>query len=67
VTELRTQEFADLGDEATADRSGEDDFVADCVIESDMELLLPADYVPTGERAHSPVPRSSTASSASQT
>lgn len=47
VTELRTQEFADLGDEATADRSGEDDFVADCVIESDMELLLPADYVPT--------------------
>ena len=47
VTELRTQEFADLDDETTADRNGEDDFVADCVIESDMELLLPADYVPT--------------------
>lgn len=47
VTELRTQEFADLADEATADRAGEDDYVADCAVESDMELLLPADYVPT--------------------
>ena len=46
VTELRTEEFSDL---SQADRlDGEEtDFVADCVIESDMELLLPADYVPT--------------------
>ena len=47
VTELRTEEFADLetaADNASAD--GEREFVADCVIESDMELLLPADYVP---------------------
>ncbi|MCM1255229.1 MAG: transcription-repair coupling factor [Duncaniella sp.] len=46
VTELRTEEFADI---EKADRldEAETDFVADCVIESDMELLLPADYVPT--------------------
>jgi len=46
VTELRAEEFSELD---KADRLGgeEEDFVADCVIESDMELLLPADYVPT--------------------
>lgn len=52
VTELRTEEFPDLP--APTDGRGDsldemdamDDFVADCVIESDMELLLPADYVP---------------------
>ncbi len=52
VTELRTEEFSDL---EQADRLGDDettDYVADCVIESDMELLLPADYVPTGKRTH---------------
>lgn len=43
VTELRTEEFADLADDAGHEP---EDFVADCVIESDMELLLPADYVP---------------------
>jgi len=43
VTELRTEEFADTFDQQDeANR----DFVADCTIESDMELLLPADYVP---------------------
>ena len=48
VTELRTEEFAGL-DHAPADTGAEGDgeeFVADCVIESDMELLLPPDYVP---------------------
>ncbi len=45
VTELRTEEFEDLGD--GAQQNPEDtEYVADCVIESDMELLLPADYVP---------------------
>ncbi len=41
VTELRTEEFHEefAGEE-------EQEFVADCLIESDMELLLPADYVP---------------------
>ncbi|MCM1483838.1 MAG: transcription-repair coupling factor [Muribaculaceae bacterium] len=44
VTELRTEEFdASL---APTDAEGQEDFVADCVIESDMELLLPPDYVP---------------------
>ena len=46
VTELRTQEFADI-DKAETLEGADEEFVADCVIESDMELLLPADYVPT--------------------
>uniref|UniRef100_UPI002714BD29 TRCF domain-containing protein n=1 Tax=Duncaniella muris TaxID=2094150 RepID=UPI002714BD29 len=46
VTELRTEEFSDLEQADRLDES-QTDFVADCVIESDMELLLPADYVPT--------------------
>lgn len=45
VTELTTQEFPDT---LTADNAAIDPeaFIADCVIESDLELLLPADYVP---------------------
>lgn len=46
VTELRTEEFADLGNGNLAKRNAEDDFVADCVVETDLELLLPATYVP---------------------
>ena len=50
VTELRTQEFADI-DKAdrleTSPDAPAEEYVADCVIESDMELLLPATYVPT--------------------
>jgi transcription-repair coupling factor (superfamily II helicase) len=43
VTELRTEEFGDT----FADQADENtEYVSDCVIESDMELLLPADYVP---------------------
>lgn len=42
VTELRTEEFEDVA----ADAQDETDYVADCVIESDLELLLPPDYVP---------------------
>jgi len=47
VTELRTEEFA--GTFTTEDNKGdgEQEFVADCVIESDLELLLPYDYVPS--------------------
>lgn len=45
VTELATDEFADtFTAENTLDTAGE--FVTDCVIESDLELLLPSDYVP---------------------
>ncbi|MDE6382867.1 MAG: transcription-repair coupling factor [Paramuribaculum sp.] len=52
VTELRAEEFPDLpaapatGDNSADEHGDVEDFVADCVIESDMELLLPADYVP---------------------
>lgn len=46
--ELKTDEFADLyADELKADGgviSGEQ-FVDECQVESDLELLLPADYV----------------------
>lgn len=46
VVELTTQEFAGT---LTADNevNGRDaEFVADCTIESDLEVLLPADYIP---------------------
>lgn len=43
VTELRTEEFAE---EFANQAQEEQEFVADCTIESDMELLLPAEYVP---------------------
>ncbi len=44
VTELRTQEFADSFADMT--RDGVQEFVSDCVIESDLELRLPPEYVP---------------------
>ena len=44
VTELRTEEFSDTF--TSEEPAEEQEFVADCLIESDMELLLPADYVP---------------------
>lgn len=45
VLELKNEEFSDV---LTASDGFEDEqeFVNDCVIESDMELLLPSDYVP---------------------
>ncbi len=47
VTELRNEEFADV---LTADTGknadGEPDYVADTTIETDLELLFPATYVP---------------------
>ena len=47
VTELRTQEFASLYKDGGEEAAGEEaEYVADCVIESDLELLLPATYVP---------------------
>ena len=44
VLELKTEEFADTFDEVNA--GGEEEFVADCTIESDLELRLPPSYVP---------------------
>ena len=44
VTELRTEEFSDVyADEDTEEK----EYVADCTVESDLELLLPSFYVPT--------------------
>ncbi len=47
VMELRTEEFAGTftADDGVTARS-EEEFVADTVIETDLELLFPADYVP---------------------
>lgn len=45
VTEIRTEEFAGLEMEEGKE-SDENSFVTDCVVETDMELLLPASYVP---------------------
>lgn len=44
VLELKTEEFAEEFDELTAGK--EEEYVADCTIESDLELRLPPDYVP---------------------
>jgi len=50
VAELRTEEFADVA-KASVDTFASDEFVTDCTIESDLELMLPYDYVPQeGER-----------------
>lgn len=46
VTELKTQEFSDVLTESGAEAAENGEFVADCAVESDLELLLPADYVP---------------------
>lgn len=51
VIELRTEEFADTFADETISATTDQDFVADCAVETDMELLLPAWYVPQeGER-----------------
>lgn len=45
VLELRTEEFADTFAEQNADADSAE-FVADCLVETDMEILFPATYVP---------------------
>ena len=44
VLELKTEEFAEEFGELAGGK--EEEFVADCTIESDLELRLPPDYVP---------------------
>ena len=44
VIELKTEEFGDSFDEVSAENP--DEYVADCTIESDLELRLPPSYVP---------------------
>ena len=50
VTELRTEEFAPLftaqgSDDADMEEGGTE-FVTDCVVDTDLELMFPASYVP---------------------
>ena len=46
VMELRTEEFSDTFNDEDRNREEETAYVTDCTIESDMELLFPATYVP---------------------
>ena len=51
VLELKTEEFADTymeqaQEQALVDGDGEVEFAADCVIDTDLTLMFPADYVP---------------------
>ena len=50
VLELKTEEFSDVFDDESKQKAAlgdeEPTYVADCTIESDMELFLPATYVP---------------------
>ena len=46
VVELRTEEFANLETAQNDINADAEEFVAECTVESDMELLLPATYVP---------------------
>lgn len=55
VFELRTEEFSDTLDEVDAGTSSlpehEREYASDCMVETDLELLIPASYVPQeGER-----------------
>lgn len=46
VDELKIDEFSELYfSEARKQDDGKENYVSDCVIESDLELLLPADYI----------------------
>ena len=44
VIELKTEEFGDTFTDVAAGK--EEEFVADCTVESDLELRFPSDYVP---------------------
>jgi len=48
VTELRTQEFADTfaNDVSNDGGANDDQFVTDCQVDTDLELMFPASYVP---------------------
>ena len=52
VLELKTEEFADiLTDDAAKAQPDEVEYVTDCTIDTDLELMFPATYVPQeGER-----------------
>ena len=45
VVELKVDEFSELYQEENTDRNNELQFVADCQVETDLELTFPSDYV----------------------
>lgn len=46
VQELRKDEFTELYDAQQAERAQERNFVDDVLVESDLELMFPAEYIP---------------------
>ncbi|MCH5327624.1 MAG: transcription-repair coupling factor [Coprobacter sp.] len=46
IDELKENEFADLYSRSDNTAAEAETFVTDCTIESDLELLLPGDYIP---------------------
>ena len=46
VLELKTEEFADVFAEENSDDENDQEFVTDCTIDTDLELMFPASYVP---------------------
>ncbi|WP_298649984.1 transcription-repair coupling factor [uncultured Proteiniphilum sp.] len=46
VQELRKEEFSALYDTQKAERAQAQDFVDDVLVESDLELMFPVDYIP---------------------
>ena len=49
VTELRNEEFASIFSTPDGDRGDEEgnsEFITDCVVDTDLELMFPASYVP---------------------
>lgn len=47
VHELRVEEFNDLYEDEESDNDTNLNYVNDCVVESDLELLFPSDYIPS--------------------
>lgn len=45
VDELKNDEFADIYAEENAEIAEDESFVSDCQMETDMELMFPADYI----------------------
>ncbi|MCQ2192416.1 MAG: transcription-repair coupling factor [Paludibacteraceae bacterium] len=45
VDELKNEEFSDLYGDENADASDDESFVSDCQMETDMELMFPAEYI----------------------
>ncbi|MGL5920776.1 MAG: TRCF domain-containing protein, partial [Bacteroidales bacterium] len=47
VHELRVDEFSDIYEDEKSESDTNLSYVSDCVVESDLELLFPSDYIPS--------------------